>query len=107
MAPPLERVSAAALQERFNRGRYLERLRQGEFHVGEIQDVGPPPRGCPRGTRSQTVEFLDQNGRTIAWVHEKAGRPNGEPAEGTWADPKYLFEDGVRYKYDPLADLLG
>jgi hypothetical protein len=53
------------------------------------------------------VEFLDQDGRTIAWVHERAGRPNGEPAEGTWADPKYLFEGDVRYKYDPLVDLLG
>jgi hypothetical protein len=51
--------------------------------------------------------ILDLHGRTVAWVHEKAGRPNGEPAEGTWADPKYLFEGGTRYKLDWTADLLG
>jgi hypothetical protein len=94
------------MQERFNRGRYMERLQHGEFRVGIIEDCGPPPDGCPRGTRSQSVSILDQRGYTVAWVHEKAGLPNGEPAEGTWADPKFLYEGGVRYVYDPMLDLL-
>lgn len=63
--------------------------------------------GTLRDTRSQTVTFVDQGGRTVVRAHEKAGRPNGEPAEGTWADPKYIFERGVRYVHDPMLDLLG
>lgn len=107
MGAPIQWEGQAALRERFNRGRYLERLQAGEFHVGIIEDYGPARGRAPRGTRRQMVEYLDQQGSTVAWVHNRAGRPNGEPAEGTWADPKYIYENGTRYRHDPNLDLLG
>jgi hypothetical protein len=46
------------------------------------------------------IRYEDQHGHTIAWAHQY-GHPNGQPIRGTRPDPKFLFEDGVRYKLDP------
>jgi hypothetical protein len=105
---PQVKLSAADIQRRFNEGRYFERLRDDEdetVHLGDVEDVGPAPRRYPAGTRSQVVTYLDQWDRTIVIAHQY-GRPNGDPIQGTLPDPKFLFEDGVRSKYDPTLDLI-
>jgi hypothetical protein len=53
------------------------------------------------------VVYSDANGMTIAFAHQY-GLPDGTPIQSrgrqTRADPKFIFEDGVRYKYDPKLD---
>ena len=104
MSAPEVWLGRRPLQRRFNAGRYPERLEAGELHIGVIEDVGPSPRGSPKGTRSQMIEYWDRWDNTVVRAHQKAGRPDGTPAPGTWTDPKYLFEGGVRYKHDPRRD---
>lgn len=82
----------------------MERLREGEFHLGCIEPSGPAPKGSPKSTRSQMVEFLDRWDDTVVWAHQKAGRPDGQPAVGTCTDPKYIYEGGVRYKWSKHLD---
>src|SRR6266511_2184433 len=102
MPAPVERVSAKALRARFNNGRYYERLQEGEFHLGEIVDVGPGPVRFPAGTRSQMVTYLDEQDLTVVIAHQY-GRQDGTPALGTKPDPKFMFEGGVRYKFSPYV----
>ncbi len=51
------------------------------------------------------ITYLDQWDRTIVIAHQY-GRPNGDPTPRTFPDPKFLFEDGIRYKHDPNLDPL-
>jgi len=93
------------MRQRFNQGDYLARAMDdddGGVHLGEIVDVGPAPSDHP-GCRSQMVEYLDEWDRTIVHAHQY-GRPNGVPAQGTLPDPKFLFENGVRYQYASELD---
>lgn len=71
-------------------------MREGEFTT-EVTVVGPAPSRLPAGLESQMVTYRDKNGLTIAIVHQY-GDNKGNPAPGTLPDPKFLFEDGVRYK---------
>jgi hypothetical protein len=108
MAAPQEHLSTAAIQKRFNEGRYFERCMDDSdesVHLGEIVDIGPAPPNFPTSIRSQMVAYLDQWDRTVMWAHQH-GRSDGTPAEGTRPDPKFLFEGGVRYKHDKRLDLL-
>jgi hypothetical protein len=100
MPAPVERVSAKALRALFNDGRYYERLQEGEFHLGEIVDVGRAPARFPAGTRSQMVTYLNEQNLTVVIAHQY-GRQDGTPALGTKPDPKFMFERGVRYKFSP------
>lgn len=104
MAPEIVWLTEAEIQDRFNKGRYYERFLDDEdesVHLGEVVDVGPSPKDAPKGGRSQTVTFLDRFDDTIVVAHQKCGRPNGTVVEGTWTDPKFLYEGGVRYKALP------
>lgn len=83
----------------------MERIQDVEdLHVGEIEVIGPSPPGSPPGGRSQMVTFLDRFDTTVVIAHQKAGRPNGEPVEGTLTDPKYIYEGGVGYKHSAALD---
>ncbi|MGH2728279.1 MAG: hypothetical protein ACRDKS_15025, partial [Actinomycetota bacterium] len=93
---PEKYVSPDELRSLFNEGRYYERMQEGEL-MPEVIDVGPSPSRFPRDIRSQTVAYLDQARRTIVIVHQY-GYDNGDVAEGTLPDPRFLFEDGIRYK---------
>lgn len=93
---PEKYVSDADLRTYFNDGRYYERMQDGEF-LPEVTEVGPAPARFPARVRSQIVAYVDQTGMTIAIVHQY-GYENGDIAEGTRPDPKFLFKDGVRYK---------
>jgi len=47
------------------------------------------------------IEYHDEHGRTVAWAHQYR-LPDGRPIPQTpKPDPKFLFEDGTRYKLDP------
>ena len=96
MAAPEKYVTEAELRHRFNGGSYYERLQNGEF-MPEITDIGPAPAGYPSSARSQIVAYIDQQGRTIAIVHQY-GTEYGDAAGDSLPDPKFLFEGGVRYK---------
>lgn len=86
----------------FNEGGYVEKVESGELWISNIVDVGPSPPSFPIGSRSQMVEYQTLVGVTVAWVHQD-GDKFGNPAEGSSPDPKFLFNDGVRYKPSPLA----
>ena len=92
--PPSKYVTHEEIRKHFNGGGYFERTQTGEYLI-KVTDVGPSRR-VP-GARSQTVRYLDQNGRTVAIVHQD-GDEYGNPAEGRKPDPKYLFHNGIRYR---------
>jgi hypothetical protein len=100
MSAPEQYSSPAELRHRFNEGRYFERLLAGELHA-TIQVVGPAPKRFRIGMESQMITYRDESGRTVAIVHQY-GERDGTPAKGTRPDPKFLFENGVRYKLSRL-----
>jgi hypothetical protein len=105
-AGPAEKfVTEEEIRRVFADGRYFERSQTGEFEV-DVRDLGPPLRRpnetLPRDVREQMVRYR-QGGRTVAWVHQRAGDRFGNPAPGTLADPKYVLHQGIRFKYSPNA----
>jgi hypothetical protein len=88
--------SMAEVQKVFNDQAYWRRMQEGEF-TARIIWLGRPRRKRKsrlRGTRSQTVEYLDGRGNRIALVHQNAypnGRVRGRP------DPITLLHNGVLY----------
>jgi hypothetical protein len=110
MPAPQVRLSAADIRIRFNAGRYAERAADDtdpSVTIVEILDNGPAPAWAPQGARSQMLVFQDEHGMTIAWAHQY-GHPDGKPIRTrrgqSRPDPKFLFEDGTRYKHDPKLD---
>ena len=93
---PEKYVTATQLRALFNNGSYYQRMHSGEL-TPEVTDVGPAPSRFPKTVRSQMVAYRDQDGMTIAIVHQY-GYKNADASEGTLPDPKFLFQDGVRYK---------
>lgn len=83
----------------FNEGMYQERAERGEFFEHLLKDDHPSPRRCPepRCTRSQTIEYLDSEGRRVALVHQYLRR-NGRLGGSGLPDPKLLFRNGTLYK---------
>lgn len=92
--------------DRFNAGLYYERFLDDDdesVHLGEIEEVGDAPKPHKREIRSQMVTYLDKWDRTIVIAHQY-GRKDGTAAKGTRPDPKFIYEGGVRYKYDASLD---
>jgi len=86
----------------FNNGDYQERLHRGEL----VERINPGGNGLPNpklrlpaGTRSQIVSYVDQQGITVAIVHQYL-RPDGTLAASGKPDPKFLLEAGQRYALD-------
>ncbi len=96
------------MRERFNRGDYYNRMKNGEFtavktRIGKPRDeilheYGPD-------TLSASVSYRNQNGDEIVRVHQYES-PNGEILykdengvlrKDGLPDPKVLFEDGILY----------
>jgi hypothetical protein len=105
--PPTQYVTCDEIRRVFAEGRYFQRFQAGEFDF-EVKDLGPPLRRegeqLPRGCREQIVRYFERDtGRTVALVHQRAGDDYGNPAPRTWADPKYVFHGGVRYKFSTRA----
>jgi hypothetical protein len=88
------------MRERFNRGKYWERMRQGEFTPVVIEQGNLEPGVAakePFGTVSQMISYRDANGNEVARVHQYL-RPDGTVAGSGLPDPKRLFEDGTIYR---------
>jgi hypothetical protein len=110
VSAPEVRLSAVEIRSRFNAGRYAERATDDtdpSVIVGRLLDIGQAPAWAPAAARSQMIEYHDEHGRTIAWAHQY-GYPNGTPinhrGRPTRPDPKFVFEEGTRFKYDPRLD---
>jgi hypothetical protein len=103
MGQPLSKsLNCDAIRKLFADGRYSERFQQGEFEYAIHRRK--PPRTRPGeqfapGYQRQMVIYR-QGGRTIAHVHQRAGDKFGNPAPRVWNDPKYVLQDGVRYRFD-------
>jgi hypothetical protein len=103
---PEVKLSATAIRARFNAAGYFARSRDDtdpSVTVGQIVDNGPAPAWAPKGARSQMIEYHNEQGRTIAWAHQY-GFADGRPIGRTRPDPKFLLEDGTRWKHDPTQD---
>ncbi len=102
--PPEQFVSSEEIRRIFAQSRYFQRCQAGEFR-SDVRDLGPALRRegeiLPRGAREQMVRYVREDGRTMAFVHQRAGDSFGNPAPGTWADPKYVYYKGTRYKFSP------
>jgi|SRR5664279_2883741 len=103
---PEVRLSARDIRARFNEGKYAVRASDdtdSSVRVRQVVDGGPAPAWAPPGARSQMIEYENEEGRVIAWAHQY-GFPDGTCIPKKRADPKFLFEEGVRYKYDRRLD---
>jgi hypothetical protein len=97
---PHPRLSEEEMQQRFNRGKYWERMQAGEF-TEVIVDFHPDtsnPEVIERhpGARSVTTRYIDKNGQMVAELHYYR-MPDGSVIPNKRPDPKLLFEDGVLY----------
>jgi hypothetical protein len=93
-----ERVVASELRRLFNEGRYYERVLSGE--LAERIRMDKPTKGTlhtPVGTRSQSVEYYDQEGQRVAVVHQYL-LPDGTLGASGRPDPKMLLVGNVLYK---------
>src|SRR5262245_41429524 len=96
--PPKVEVSPRELRERFNRGKYVDRVAAGELTVKILRNGHPsPPRaGLPFCTRSQSIAYLSVKGDEVAMVHQYL-KPDGTLGGSGRPDPKRLLENGVLY----------
>jgi hypothetical protein len=93
------RIEPREMQERFNKGRYWERAKAGEFAVVVMEDRHPALTAAnePFCTHSQMVSYRDTANREIARVHQYV-RPDGSIGASGRPDPKRLYQDGVLYR---------
>ena len=88
------------MRERFNKGKYWERMTSGEF-TSVVIDQGVPKGEMatkePSGTISQMVSYRDSDNNEVARVHQYL-RPDGRIGASGLPDPKRLFENGVFYR---------
>ena len=88
------------MRERFNRGKYWERMLRGEFKPVVIDQGNPQPdvkAKEPLGTVSQTVSYRDVHNDEVLRVHQYL-RPDGSLGGSGMPDPKRLFENGTFYR---------
>jgi hypothetical protein len=108
ISPPTKDVNSVEIRKVFADSRFFQRGQSGEFQF-EVRDIGPaltrPGEQLPPGSREEIVRYRRwSGGRTIAVVHQRAGDAYGNPAPGTWADPKYVFHRGVRYRFSQAKE---
>lgn len=100
MKEPLEwrYTSAAEVRRIFNEGRYWERRQRGELaeHILKDRIPTPPAAGEPRGTRSQYIAYLDEDGDEVARVHQYL-RPDGSLGGSGRPDPKFVVAGQAAY----------
>jgi hypothetical protein len=88
------------MRERFNRGKYWERVLRGELFPVVIDQGQPQPEIAakePSGTVSQTVSYRDRNNDEVARVHQYL-RPDGKLGASGLPDPKRLFEEETFFR---------
>jgi hypothetical protein len=88
------------MQQRFNDGRYWERMQAGEFTevVTEYHPSTAYPEVLERhpGAQSVTTQYIDHQGNMVVELHYFR-MPDGSVIPGKRPDPKLLFEDGAMY----------
>ncbi len=88
------------MQERFNRGKYWERMQAGEFTEVIVsfhpETMYPEVAQRHPGARSVTTHYIDKSGQLVAELHYFR-MPDGSVIPNKRPDPKLLFEDGVLY----------
>jgi hypothetical protein len=87
------------MRERFNTGKYWDRLKAGEFRSGVLDECMPRADVAqqePLGTLSQKLSYRDGNNDEVARVHQYT-RPDGTIGAGGLPDPKLLLEGGMLY----------
>jgi hypothetical protein len=77
------------------------RIARGDAFARVIRSrPAPVASGEPAGTLSQTVDYLDNNWRVVARVHQYR-RADGTLGASGLPDPKKLVVDGVELVLDP------
>jgi hypothetical protein len=86
------------LRQRFNEGRYWQRLQVGEFRAVVQDDRHPslPKADEPYCKRSQLVSYRDAEDQEVARVHQYL-RTDGTLGASGRPDPKRLLEEGTVY----------
>lgn len=89
------------MQDRFNKGKYWERMQAGEFKEQLVKEhpdtMYPEVIERHPGAVSVTTQYINPaNGQMVAEVHYFR-MPDGSVFPGHRPDPKLLFEDGVLY----------
>jgi hypothetical protein len=87
------------MQQRFNDGRYWQRMLDGEFTeviIGTHAVAYPEILERHPDAESVTAHYRDYDGNTIAEVHYYRSQ-GGSILPGMRPDPKLLFEDGVMH----------
>lgn len=87
------------MRQRFNDGRYWERVQSGELRAEEWDSRHPslPAANEPYCTRSLMLAYFDQAGNEVARVHQYL-RPDGTVGASGRPDPKRLLDAGVLYR---------
>jgi hypothetical protein len=98
---PHPRLSIEQMRHRFNKGKYWQRLKDGELeeHIVEYHPDTAYPEVIQRhpGAVSVTTRYRDRStGQDLVEVHYFR-LPDGSVIPGKRPDPKLLFEDGVWY----------
>ena len=97
------------MRERFNKGKYWERMLKGEFKAVVIDQGQPQPDIAakePSGTVSQTVSYRDKNNDEVLRAHQYL-RPDRHLGASGMPDPKRIFEDGILYRLIKKKNLQG
>jgi hypothetical protein len=91
-------VSKQELRQRFNEGKYWERVKSGELR--EIVRTDKPTKAAhqPSGSRSQIIAYFDGS-RKVAIVHQYL-RADGSIGGSGRPDPNEITEDDVIYYCD-------
>lgn len=77
---------------------YEGRIEAGLLREMVIYDEPPAPTSRqPEGTRSEVVDYLDEDGRTLARVHRFVN-PDGTLGGSGLMDPLELLHDGRIYR---------
>jgi len=95
-----EIVSAERLRQLFNEAKIMEKLQAGKLFEHVVRECEPNPdyKQDP-GTKSQYVEYRNEQGKTIAEINRYLRADNTLGASGQ-PDPKMVFYEGVSY-YSP------
>ena len=88
----VEYVSTSIIRDYFNKGQFYQRSLTGELVTWMKRDShpSPPPIDEPYCTRSQIIYYYDQEGNSVAIVHQYM-RPDGKLGASGKPDPKRLL----------------
>lgn len=104
---PIELIPIGRLREMFNAAGLEHEARYGSDLYITVEADGhpsPPMAGEPFCTRSQTLAYRDDGGKTVASVHAYL-RPDGSTGLGGRHDPKEMLgEDGIWYVGERYPD---